>query len=167
MKIRIIYIFLLLCCGLKLSAKKNHLDSMIHKAQSGDLNAQIELTRWYYYGNQTVLRNTHKAFFWCLEAAKQGDSNSQFLLSMLYYKGNGINKNITKSFQWCEKAALNNHAEAMFYLGRMYLDGIGTDKDSKKALYYIERAYNYGNEDAMIFWQKNKLWEYEKSSQIQ
>ncbi|MDC1105765.1 tetratricopeptide repeat protein [Prolixibacteraceae bacterium] len=162
---RTLYIFLIICCTAQLSAKKNELNTLIKKAQSGDINAQKDLTQWYFYGNQTVLRNTQKAYFWCLEAAKQGDSNSQFLLSMLYYKGNGTDKNITKSFLWCQKAAQQNHSQAMFYLGRMYLDGIGTDKDTDKALYFIERAYNYGNEDAMIFWQKNKLWEYEKKVQ--
>ncbi|QZE12992.1 sel1 repeat family protein [Halosquirtibacter laminarini] len=145
-----------------LIAQTKEIESLLSKAQKGDLQSQVTLSRTYYFGNQKVKRDYSKSFFWCKKASEQGEPKSQFLLSKLFFKGIGTDKDINKSFYWCNKSALQNDAEAMFFVGRMYLDGIGTEKDTKKALYFIERAYNFGNEDAMVYWQKNQLWKLEE-----
>jgi TPR repeat protein len=53
-----------------------------------------------------------------LQAAEQGDANSQYKLGLQYLSGNGVPRDYVKGVEWLEKAAAQDHAEAKDWLAK-------------------------------------------------
>ena len=54
------------------------LQTLIEKAESGDVHAQNELGVAYEYGEKGLQKNKEKAFYWFMKAAKQGFALAQY-----------------------------------------------------------------------------------------
>jgi len=49
-----------------------------------------------------------KAFDWCLQAAKNGDSNSQFSIALYYKKGLHVKRDLVKAYVWMYLSWVNS-----------------------------------------------------------
>ena len=83
-------------------------DELIKLAESGDINAQIDLGVCYVKGDDLPLDAT-KAAYWWQKAADAGNDVAQYYLGLLYVDGVGVEKNleITKEL-WRKSAAQGN-----------------------------------------------------------
>lgn len=66
-----------------------------------------------------------------LKLARNGDSISQFNISLIYFFGNGESQNYPKALIWFGKAANHGDVEAQFNLGLMYKLGGGVEQKSE------------------------------------
>jgi TPR repeat protein len=122
---------------------------MFEAARNGVMNAQASLAQYFLKGYHTVFqKNSKKALFWYLKAAKAGYLAAQINLAIEYSKGIITTKNNRLAMYWHTKAALSGHLTAMFNLGRIYEKGELTRKNLKKAIYWYEIAANLGDASA-------------------
>jgi len=83
-----------------------------------------------------------------LNAAKEGDTWSQFGLGVIYLEGQGVPVNISQSTQWFQKAANQGLSFAQFNLGNAYLHGRGVEPNLTKAAFWWQQAAEQGNANA-------------------
>ena len=69
------------------------LQTLIEKAESGDVHAQNELGVAYEYGEKGLQKNKEKAFYWFMKAAKQGFALAQYNVGNYYHFGKGVPQN--------------------------------------------------------------------------
>ncbi len=75
-----------------------------------------------------------------LEAAEQGDAESQYQLGLIYLYGNDEPRDAKKAFKWMARAAAQNVVPAMRELGIMYVSGEGTEPDIGRGLQLLSDA---------------------------
>ena len=85
---------------------------LLSAAEQGHLFAQTKLADWYSRGMGEVRMNKPAAFKWYLEAAKQGDAQSQFMVAEHYQSL----KNTEEALEWYRKAARQKFGRAVVYL---------------------------------------------------
>ncbi len=143
-------------------------------ARNGNAEAQFRLGRLYYaYGEnessffETGLKWLKKAadqghenatYALCkhegkrddrletaVEAAIQGDVNTQFRLGNFFYD----DKQYQLAFFWFSKAVDQGHTKAKYYLGRCYLNGEGVEQNIEEGWHHwIQESGEEGNIDA-------------------
>ena len=79
-----------------------------------------------------------KAIAFFERSAKQGISDSQYILGRCYFFGDGVEKDVEKALQLFEKAAEERHSGSQRFLGRCYLFGEGVEKDVKKQFHFLK-----------------------------
>lgn len=127
-------------------------------AESGDVNAQLELAERYealeksnrkvvnfepqelYYEGKAVDENAKKAFNWYLKAANQGNAVAQAKVGVIYHNGRYVKLDYSKAFEWYQKAVKEDVAEAQFGLGLIYAYGNEVPKDLEKSKYWLTEA---------------------------
>ncbi|MEI8625919.1 SEC-C metal-binding domain-containing protein [Pseudoalteromonas sp. B137] len=83
------------------------------------------------------------------EAASDGESQAQFLLSQIYSSSKFGLKNDKLSSQWHEKSLKSENANSLFIQARSVLNNPNlTDKDVEKSLKLLELAIEKGSRDA-------------------
>lgn len=137
------------------------------KAQSGDIIAQISLSRKLYYG-VGVPKDINQAAFWIIQAAEQGNAEAQYGAGMVYHKGiGGYPKDYTKALDWLDKSAAQNNVFAHELLGFIYYNGEGVTRNYKKAMRHFLKASELGSTDAdswiAVLYLKNIGPDYEKA----
>jgi TPR repeat protein len=75
-------------------------------AESGDPLAQVLLAGIYGGGVGAVQKDSAKAAYWYLRAAKQGDDGSQFSVGEMYEKGEGVMQDFVEAYKWFNIAAI-------------------------------------------------------------
>jgi TPR repeat protein/serine/threonine protein kinase len=118
-------------------------NSLIEKAQNGDINAQFNLGLCYFDGSG-VAQDHQKAVYWYTKAAEQGHVDAQSNLVDCYFDGSGVDQDYQKAVFWCTKAAEQGLAEAQCGLGLCYFDGSGVAQDYQKAVYWYTKAAEQG-----------------------
>lgn len=84
----------------------------------------------------------------CLEKAKQGDKEAQFIIYQCYRDGYVVDKNLSEAGKWLNKSIINGYAPAMTEKGNKLAQK--TDKDSgRKAFELFEKADQLGDVDAI------------------
>jgi uncharacterized protein len=78
------------------------------------------------------------------QLAAEGDSASQFELSLLYRTGKGVPINTQQSMQWLQRAARGGYAPALSNLGGEYAKGQLLREDNVKALTLFLLAHARG-----------------------
>ena len=58
-----------------------------------------------------------------INAAEQGDANSQIQLGAMYYLGQGVPQDYAKAMAWYRKSAEQGNTNAQYDLGLMYAEG--------------------------------------------
>ncbi|GAF59423.1 hypothetical protein JCM18902_2280 [Psychrobacter sp. JCM 18902] len=127
-------------------------------AESGDVNAQLELAERYealeksnrkvvnfepqelYYEGKAVDENAKEALSWYLKAANQGNAVAQAKVGGIYHDGRYVKLDYSKAFEWYQKAIKENVAEAQFGLGLIYAYGNEVPKDPEKSQYWLTKA---------------------------
>lgn len=86
-----------------------------------------------------------------LNAAKTGNSDSQFKLATAYLNGtSGFERDESKAVIWLKKAAEKDHKKAQYLLGSMYYNGNWVKRDLDKARRLLGKAAAAGIEDAKL-----------------
>ena len=133
--------------GNKVQRIDENIHSIRQKAESGVVDAQMAMARWYFDGS--VLPKDHsEASRWYAMAAKQGNVEAQKALAAMYRDGDGIPKEPQKRHEWLVTAAKNGDACAYFELGRIFEAGDGVGANIDKAIRLYEEATKRGNAGA-------------------
>lgn len=103
-----------------------------------------------HYRGIGVEQNYTKALQLYLQAARQGDSEAQYISGGMYFKGLGTKKDLAMAFKLLHQAALSGKStpESQQIIGQAFLLGSGVPKDYGKALEWYNRAAENGNKDA-------------------
>lgn len=115
--------------------------TLTNQAESGDVNAQMQLAD--YYRNQ---QNYTNGFYWTQKLANQGDAQAQFNLGYMYNKGKDVRQDYSQAFNWFQKSANQDYAEAQYNLGLMYENGQGVRQNKVTAKELFGRACAKGNQ---------------------
>ena len=75
-------------------------------AEEGDPLCQGLLAVYYGVGSGGVQKDSAKAAYWCLRAAKQGADGSQFSMGEMYEKGEGVMQDFIEAYKWFNIAAV-------------------------------------------------------------
>lgn len=103
-----------------------------------------------YYWGKGVRQNYSKALEFYLQAAKQGDAESQFISGGMYYRGMGVEENFSTAFKLLHKAAINGKSspESERVIAQAFIQGVGTYKDYKEALHWYQQSADHGDSEA-------------------
>lgn len=123
------------------------INTIIEKADAGDVIYQSALGKKYFQGNG-VPRNFAKAAEWFGKAAKQGDAYAQYVLGMQYTLGKGVPQDYAKAVELYHKAAEQEHPKAQYILGVMYQEGKGLPQDYVKGVELYRKAAEQGDLEA-------------------
>lgn len=85
-----------------------------------------------------------------LDAAEQGDKDSQYKLGRLFLDGKQYKRDTKKAIAWLEKAGAAGHAEACLELAKAYQRGIGVLVNREKAREWYAKAIDSGCPRALI-----------------
>jgi TPR repeat protein len=129
------------------SSEETGLEMLQRLADQGNVRAQAELGRTYYFGFG-VAHNNSLAFKMLSAAAKANDPDGQFYLAMLYSEGDGVLPNDGISVQWLKRAADSGHIQAQRALPQVENVAENRKKESAEAalkLATIRTAADSGN----------------------
>ena len=163
------------------------LSKLIQLAESGDVQAMIELGHYYSDFDNTEHMDKDKAIYWMEKSAECGNVKGMVLTSILYTMdahvvmqiapadswNNAIPK-LQKALFWAEKAislgtdATEHIVNAKLELGRAYMHaGLGSEPDEGTALHYLQLAINLLKEnyakaevDVFLFYLAFSLFNY-------
>ena len=121
-------LILLLMTGLACPAFSEDIQTLIKKAEGGDLEAQVYLGAAYDQG-QGIPQDYAEAAKWWQKAAEQGHAGAQYNLGISYGKGQGVPQDYAESMRWYRMAAEQGHAKAQNNRGVAYSKGQGVPKD--------------------------------------
>jgi TPR repeat protein len=93
-----------------------------------------------------------RAVPWWIQAAEQGDLESQFNLAQSYRLGLGVAKDEAKAFSWLLAASEGGLAAAQSRLGLAYATGEGAALDPVEAAKWLELAALAGDTAAAANW---------------
>lgn len=141
----IMFVVILAGCASQPEQPSPEIQSLITRAQSGDVKAQFQLANAYDYG-RGVRRNGSEAEKWYRMAAEGGLAESQNSLGSLYQ----AEKRYKDALTWYEKAAMQDHALATNNLGYLYDLGLGVPQDRQKGYELYLRSAELGWAEAMF-----------------
>lgn len=125
---------------------------LMKRADSGDVDAQVELAHKYIFGGKLHEMNRDKSYFWFGRAAEAGDAEAQYELGRASEAGSmGRPRDLAEAFKWFKKAAEQNLREGLREAGRCLYFGEGTELDFKTAATYFERAVKQHDAESMVF----------------
>ena len=112
----------------------------LSKAESGDLEAVLDIANSYYMGANTVI-DGERAFYWYSKAFEIAPNNTKAIngLADCYRKGMYVQDD-SKSIELYKKSASLNDAYATCMLAASYWDGVVNQKDIDKAIEYLEKS---------------------------
>ena len=119
-----------------------------HKAErmfqkcSSDPRAQYEIGLLYF--KEDMPRDLDMSARWMLRAAREGNTEAQFVMGQFYKSGAGVPANIKEAVDWLTSAAINGHRGAQILLGNMYRtgDGVEVDRDESDRWYDMADSEN-------------------------
>lgn len=112
---------------------------LIAKSESGNADAQRELSSLYYAGHH-LDKDDAKARYWLKLAAENGDVSAQYIMYENYKRGMLFPQDVEKAIHWCRQAANQGYEVAECALGNAYSSGYGVEKDAKKAAALFKRS---------------------------
>lgn len=142
---------LLLCAPFALAetaaenTKEISFADLLSAAESGDVNAQLQVALAYNQGSEEVEKDAQASYDWFMKAAEQGNAIGQYNVGVMHLTGQLGEVDYPTALLWLEKAARQNHPYALVNLGAMYEAGLGVDADTEKALAYYQQAADLDN----------------------
>ncbi|HED34196.1 MAG TPA: hypothetical protein ENJ08_08290 [Gammaproteobacteria bacterium] len=101
-------------------------DQYIEAAESGNVEAQYSLAKFYYGGTYPFMNSDFiAAEKWFRKAAMQGHAKAQVHLGIIYSRGQGHEKNIVEAEKWYRKSAEQGNIKGLLSLAYMYHQGRG------------------------------------------
>jgi uncharacterized protein len=136
----------------KMALESFQFNCLQKRADSGDIDAQVEVAHKYIFGGKQNELNRDKAFFWFQRAADAGDAEAQFELGRACDADSAVqHRDPEQAFKWYKKAADQGYIEALREAGRCLYFGEGTKQDDKRAAAYFEKAARYNEPESMVF----------------
>lgn len=129
------------------SDEKQLFQKVLRLAEDGDVTAQFEVGKNYYWGTNTV-QDYEKAVVWYRKAAEAGNARAQNNLGNCYYEGEGVKKDFEEAVKWYKKAAEQGNANAQNNLGERYYYGQGVEQNYEEAVKWYRKSAEQGNADA-------------------
>lgn len=124
------------------------LESLIKKAESGDVKAMIMVGDCYNRGFHTD-KNDSKAQTYYQMAADNGHPAAMFMVGLGYLNGTGVKQNKTTAIKYIREAADKGVANAQYMMGALHHAGeAGTFFKNQKAIKYYKMAAEQGHADA-------------------
>lgn len=131
--------------------RKVEFDRLKQKADSGNADAQLELSKLYMEGMNGLPRDMKKSVEYLEKSAQNGNAEALFALSSLYNGGMfGITKNLTKAGEYLKQAGEGGSKDAAATLAAAYFTGDmypNIKKDEVEGLAYLMLAAETGDED--------------------
>lgn len=148
-----------LAIGLKkaeeLTSSKKALDLVLLKAESGDLESQLEAGNIYLsdakIGELGLASSVSKAIFWFESAASKNSAEAYWMLGQIYDKGYVGSPDEKRAYEYFQKASNLSHPEAICRIGEMYESGIVVDEDITKAFELYKKAAEAGSSKAACY----------------
>ncbi|NOX92068.1 MAG: sel1 repeat family protein [Gammaproteobacteria bacterium] len=112
------------------------------RARSGhQVKDQYVVGDMYLRGRGTA-KNSAKALYWFLLAAKKGHRKAAYKAGYLYLYSNGLSPGASpkQAFPWMRQAALAGYAPAQYELGRLFFSGKIIKRNEPQALKWLGRA---------------------------
>ncbi len=120
-------------------------EQLAAKAKSGDVQAQIELGKAYYWGKVGGTQNNHKSFRWFKKAVATGAPEAILRLGFCYWNGVGTKVDKAKALELIREAANKENAEAHFNLGKVFQKGLlGEEVSVKDAITHFQKSSDLG-----------------------
>ena len=89
---KIVYLILMLLVYSNMVAQSEYGNIMLSRAESGELDSQKNVSKYYLEGSHGFPKNANEAFKWISKAAEQGDPESIYVLYKFYSNGIGCQK---------------------------------------------------------------------------
>lgn len=118
---------------------------MYKQAESGDVDALMNLGYMNLYGLNGVEINYRKAFEYYNLAAQSGDDVAVNNLGSLYYSGVGVRKDIDRAAELFAKASDLGNTEATLNLAVIYLSSKDSLGNTEAAVDLLKKAAEKGN----------------------
>ena len=90
--------------------------------------------------------NTKEDVIGCVQKAKKGDANAQYLVGALLYR----DKSYAEAIKYLKKSVAQGNSDAQLLLGIMYYEGKAVNKDINKGIKLITKAAKQGNIKAQV-----------------
>lgn len=138
---------------------QDSINSVIKKANAGDMKAENIVGTWYYTGDNGLPKDYERAFKWWSRSAKKGNALAIGNLGLCYQTGNGVaadsltavklykrsmQKGNTSLFNRQVKLADAGNVFSAMLVADCYENGIATGKDAEKGVKYLELAADKG-----------------------
>jgi len=117
-------------------------------AENGDVDAQLQLGKLYYYGGRGFRRNYEAAADYFQMAAAENDHNAMAFLGHMHIHGLGVSKNNETALKYLQLAVDKNVPFAWKTLGSLHLHGYAVAKDVEMAVKYLKKAADRGLPEA-------------------
>lgn len=126
------------------------LQSLINKANNGDVNAMVIVGDCYNRG-EYIEKNVEKAQQYYMMAAEKGNAQAEFMAGLGFLLGEGVGRSVSTEAKYIQSAADKGITNAQYVLGSLYKDGeIGFWATDQKAVKYFEMAAKHGHAQAQI-----------------
>lgn len=123
---------------------------LLHKAESGDPQAQFDLGSRYAWG-YSVSANNDEAIRWWIAAAKQNNTDALYGLGYAYRYGilttapwGNIKIDEKKALSYFKNASDLNEPRSQYELGNLYFDGIAVQKNVGLAIQLYQKSSDNG-----------------------
>jgi TPR repeat protein len=118
----------------------NSFYTKLKSAQSGNANAQNEVAKEYFKGNNQVKRNTDQGLYWLKKSARQDNIEAIANLGNVLLGMKDVKAKPKVAIKMLKIAAKHNVASSLNNLGYAYANGIGTERSRTKAIHYYTLA---------------------------
>jgi TPR repeat protein len=128
-------------------------------AERGDVNAMVQLSKYYEYDAlyEEELK-PKRAIYWLRKAADSGNALAQVLLGSHYELGNVVLKDNDEAFRLYSLAAEQGDAWGQYEVGHCYERGIGVGENMEEAIRYYTLSAAQGGVDARNALHRIKDW---------
>lgn len=130
-------------------------DCLLKRAESGDVDAQVDVAHRYLTGGRQNEKSRERAMHWFDTAARAGDGEAQYELGRAAEAGTGsAPPDLLAAFRWYKQSADSGYGPGAREAGRFLLTGEGGVTDHKQAAKYLERAAAMNDAEAMVIFGK-------------
>lgn len=118
-------------------------------AESGDRNAQYELSNLYFNG-RGLPRDMSNSAAWAEKSANGGHPGAQYMMGGFSLLGQGVPRDSERAMRWFRLAADQGHKEAQFSLAMCYLRADAAPEDQETGMRWLQKAAASGSTGAQI-----------------
>lgn len=123
-----------------------------NSANTGDVEAMIDLGKLFYTGSRLYPKNLEKARYWFLRAAESGNASAQYQVADMFSKGTGGARDEALASRYYQKAlktwlpqADSGDPKASFWIGVLYEKNLVSGSTAEQSVPYLTRAAEAGN----------------------
>ncbi len=103
-----------------------------------------------YHLSEGVPTDLKQALAWSEKAARQNDSEAQYLTGMRLLLGQGVGRDVKRAGQWFYQSAKQGNRQAQYQLGNLFMQGLGLPRDLRRAAFWIEQSATQGLPQAQL-----------------